>query len=100
MIQYFRSKSILAFQLAQGVVFRAHGHLLTPSGYRDMGFQSRRSSYFGNGTVISMYGKHRNFMNMFDKHEARPTSQRCISVPRWNNMACLGSKHISLNQLK
>ena len=45
MIQYFYSRSILAFQLAQGDVFRARGHLLTPSGHRVMRCQSRKSSY-------------------------------------------------------
>ena len=44
MMQYFPAKSILAFQLVQGDVFTAHGHLLIPSGHRDTGFEVHWSS--------------------------------------------------------
>ena len=44
MSEYFHFKSILPFQLAQGDMFRAQGHLLTPPELRDTTVQSPKPS--------------------------------------------------------
>ena len=42
MSEYFHFKSILPFQLAQGDMFRAQEHILTPSELQDTTVQSRK----------------------------------------------------------
>ena len=46
MIEYFHFKPVLAFQLAHGDMFRAQGHLLTPSELRDTPHQRLNSGEF------------------------------------------------------
>ena len=51
-IEYFHSKSILAFQVVQGGVFRAQGHLLTPSELRDTVAMVRTPWYFSEIPIV------------------------------------------------
>ena len=52
-IENIHSKSVLAFQLAPGDMFRAQGHLLTPSELWDTALQSRQGLIYWRNPYVS-----------------------------------------------